>query len=132
MSDAKPYTTEEISYFWAGNDGHTSVGATRLDRLMVTVRALDAANARVAELEADLSHVAANRGELVVSLADTVAERDEWKAQAAKLREALHSAGRHYTDGPSCWCHHPNLVPVRGHDDACRHARALLAKLEGR
>jgi chromosome segregation ATPase len=49
--------------------------------------ALRRANARIAELEADLSHVAANRGELVVSLAETVTERDEWKARAERAEQ---------------------------------------------
>lgn len=74
MSDAKPYTTEEFLRD-TGSDPEHYIGDADARRLVATVRALDAANARVAELVADLL---AAHGDLVAMRM----ERDEWKARA--------------------------------------------------
>jgi hypothetical protein len=52
VSDPKPYTLDELQYFWVADDGHTAVGATRLDRLRATAQAAAEADSLRAQLEA--------------------------------------------------------------------------------
>jgi predicted nucleic acid-binding Zn-ribbon protein len=145
VSDAKPYTMEEWLKLRAD---------PRPDRTAATVVALDAANARVAELEDAVTALQCGK----YGTAALSEERDEWKARGeraearvAELEAALADAtaiarefDRRHEETKAHWVSPETAKTVR---DAIEHAllnvRALtggderrlcdaLAKLEGR
>lgn len=157
MSDAKSYTTPEAERLVAYHGAPAMRCPLDDARFLATVRALDAANVRVAELEATvldsvedaaaygqtlayLSEVGARghdvQGEAIQGVASLVEQRDEWKAraekaeaQAAALREALAKHCNGKVEVPCSFCGDSTYDHYcNDRTEPCPHC----AKLEGR